>query len=102
MDLTPGDKLKATFGGFSADGTWFWASTNERDPKAFDVYRYNAKDYRRELMFTNKDAWNIGDVSDDGRWLALGKSRHQRRRRHLPRRSQASQDRAQADHDAPG
>jgi dipeptidyl aminopeptidase/acylaminoacyl peptidase len=74
-DLTPGDKVKANFGGFSADGTWFWASTNERDPKAFDVYRYSAKDYKRELVFTNKAAWDVGDVSDDGRWLALGKPR---------------------------
>jgi hypothetical protein len=55
-DLTPGEKVKAMFGGFSADGTWFWVSTNERDPKAFDVYRYSAKDYKRTLVFTNKRA----------------------------------------------
>lgn len=74
-DLTPGDRTKATFLRFSGDGAWFWAVTNERDPKAFDVYRYAAKDYRRELVFTNKEAWSIGDVSRDGRWLALGKER---------------------------
>jgi dipeptidyl aminopeptidase/acylaminoacyl peptidase len=74
-DLTPGDKVKATFGGFSADGTWFWAVTNERDPKAFDVYRYRAKDYKRERVFTNQGGWDIGDVSQDGRWLALSKER---------------------------
>jgi len=74
-DLTPGDKTKANFVGFSRDGAWFWVTTNERDPKAFDVYRYATKGYRRELVFTNNDAWAIGDVSRDGRWLALGKTR---------------------------
>lgn len=74
-DLTPGDKVKASFIGFSGDGTQFWASTNERDPKAFDVYRYVTKGYQRELVFTNKDAWSIDAVSRDGHWLALGKNR---------------------------
>jgi dipeptidyl aminopeptidase/acylaminoacyl peptidase len=74
-DLTPGDKTKAAFARFSPDGKWFWITTNERDPKAFDVYRYSAKDYKRELVFTNKDAWEIGDISRDGHWLALDKPR---------------------------
>jgi dipeptidyl aminopeptidase/acylaminoacyl peptidase len=74
-DITPGDKTKAAFVQWSTDGKWFWVATNERDPKAFDLYRYSAKDYKRELVFTNKEAWGIGDVSRDGRWLALGKPR---------------------------
>jgi len=74
-DLTPGDKLKASFLEFSADGAWFWLSTNERDPKAFDVYRYATKGYRRELVFTNKAAWDVNAISRDGRWLALSKER---------------------------
>ncbi|HEY0992723.1 MAG TPA: S9 family peptidase [Kofleriaceae bacterium] len=74
-DLTPGEKTKAIFVRFSGDGKSFWVTTNERDPKSFDLYRYSAKDYKRELVFTNKDAWQIGDVSRDGRWLALGKPR---------------------------
>lgn len=74
-DITPGAKVKAVFLHFSADGQWFWVQTNERDPKAFDLYRYAAKNYKRELLFTNKDAWDIGDVSRDGRWLALSKKR---------------------------
>lgn len=74
-DITPGDKTKANFLRFSADGKWFWATTNERDPKSFDVYRYSAKDYKRELVFNNKESWQVGDVSRDGKWLALSKPR---------------------------
>lgn len=76
VDLTPGAKVKAQFGAFSTDGAWFWVSTNERDPKAFDVYRYASKDYKRELIYTNKDGYAVGDVSSDGRWLALSKVRN--------------------------
>src|ERR1041384_3621540 len=52
-DITPGDKTKATFLRFSRDGAWFWVTTNERDPKVFDLYRHSARDYQRELVFTN-------------------------------------------------
>lgn len=74
-DITPGDKTKAMFLRFSRDGAWFWVMTNERDPKMFDLYRHATKDYKRELVFTNTQAWSIGDISRDGRWLALDKSR---------------------------
>lgn len=37
-DLTPGDKLKASFAGWKPDGSGFYVVTNERDPKFFDLY----------------------------------------------------------------
>lgn len=74
-DLTPGDELKANFVGWLADGSGFWLTTNERDPKFFDLYRYDATDYSRRLVFQNEAGFSIADVSGDGRWLALVKSR---------------------------
>jgi dipeptidyl aminopeptidase/acylaminoacyl peptidase len=74
QDLTPGDKLKANFVGWSLDRKAFYIATNERDPKAFDLYRYAADGYKRELVFKNDAQWSIGAVSGDQRWLALGKS----------------------------
>ncbi len=73
-DLTPGEELKANFVGWLADGSGFWLTTNERDPKFFDLYRYDAADYSRQLVFENT-GFLIADVSGDGRWLALVKSR---------------------------
>ena len=73
-DLTPGDKLKANFVGWLADGSGFWLTTNERDPKFFDLYRYDAADYSRQLVFENA-GFSLADVSGDGRWLALVKPR---------------------------
>ena len=74
-DLTPGDKLKANFVGWLADGSGLWLTTNERDPKFFDLYRYDVADYSRQLVFQNDAGFSVADVSGDGRWLALVKSR---------------------------
>jgi dipeptidyl aminopeptidase/acylaminoacyl peptidase len=72
-DLTPGDKLKAGFMSWAHDGSAFYVNTNERDPKFFDIYRYEAKTYERTLLFENKDGYFPARVSDDGRWVALAK-----------------------------
>lgn len=72
-DLTPGDKLKAGFGGFSGDGKAFYVTSNERDPKFMDVYRYDAGSYARTLLYRNTDGMFPGAISRDGRWLAVSR-----------------------------
>ncbi|OWQ93937.1 S9 family peptidase [Roseateles aquatilis] len=73
-DLTPGDKVKAGFSGWSEDGTAFYVTTNERDPRFIDLYRYDAKTYERTLVYKNDDGMAVFGVSGDGRWVALGKT----------------------------
>jgi dipeptidyl aminopeptidase/acylaminoacyl peptidase len=73
-DLTPGDKVKAGFTGWSRDGDAFFVTTNERDARYIDVYRYDAKTYARTLIYQNNDGNAVFDVSGDGRWVALGKT----------------------------
>jgi len=77
-DLTPGEAgraapLKASFLGWTADGRSFFAQTNERDPRYFDLYRYDADSYERRRDFQNDAGWSLKGVSRDGRWLALRK-----------------------------
>ena len=72
-DLTPGERLKAGFLGWSADGQSLFVSTNERDPQMFDVYAYDTDDYQRRMIFQNS-GFLIGDVSPDGGHLALVKA----------------------------
>jgi prolyl oligopeptidase len=43
-DLTPGNDLKAYFVGWHEDDKQFFVASNERDPKFFDVYRYQVSD----------------------------------------------------------
>ena len=73
-DLTPGDKLKANFAGWQPDGSAFYVGTNERDPKFFDLYRYDAKTYARTLVYRNDTGMNVSAISRDGKWLALDKT----------------------------
>ncbi|PZO08346.1 MAG: S9 family peptidase [Lysobacteraceae bacterium] len=73
-DLTPGENLKADFLGFNADGSAFHVISNERDPRFFDVYRYDAASYERTRVYENKDGLDPSAVSLDGKWLALGKA----------------------------
>ena len=72
-DLTPGDKLKAAFKGFTPEGEAFYVQTNERDARYFDLYRYDAKTYARTLFYQDDVGYQIGNVSDDGKWLSLVK-----------------------------
>ena len=69
-DLTPGQNLKADFLGWSADGRSFFVSSNERNPQMFDVYAYDTATLERRLIWQN-DGFLIGDVSRDGRHIAL-------------------------------
>lgn len=73
-DLTPGDNLKASFYGWLEDNSGFFAATNERDPKAFDLYLYSINDYSREMVYQNNDNLSLDTVSPNGQWLTLTKN----------------------------
>jgi len=72
-DLTPGDKHRAMFAGWRPDGSGFYVATNERDPKFFDLYLYDAKDYKRSVIYQNDSGMNVSSISRDGKWLAFDK-----------------------------
>jgi dipeptidyl aminopeptidase/acylaminoacyl peptidase len=74
-DLTPGDEVKAQFAGWSEDRKYFHVLTNERDPAAFDLYRYAVDGYERTLVFQNDEAFEVSAVSPDGSYVALVKPR---------------------------
>ena len=76
-DLTPGERLKAAFQGWTPAGDAFYVTTNERDPKFFDLYRYDAKTYERRVVFKDEVGYQLGAISPDGRWLAFRKPRTQ-------------------------
>jgi dipeptidyl aminopeptidase/acylaminoacyl peptidase len=75
-DLTPGKGLKAMFGGWSEDLKHFDVLTNERDPKYFDCYRYDAGTYERTLLYKNTDGFGQLLVSRNGRHVALLKTKN--------------------------
>jgi dipeptidyl aminopeptidase/acylaminoacyl peptidase len=75
-DLTPGDAHKARFLGWKGDdGSAFYVLTNERDPRFFDLYKYDARTYARRLLYQNDGGYLVAAISRDEKWIALGKPR---------------------------
>lgn len=74
-DLTPGDKLKASFRGWSRDDRSFFVATNEREPRFFDLYEMVVDGYKRTLLYRNDAGFELGPVSDDKRFVALRETR---------------------------
>lgn len=72
-DLTPGEKVKAKFVDWAHDGRSFFAVTNERDARFFDLYEYAVDGYARRLLFQNDASYQIQAVSPDRRYVALSR-----------------------------
>lgn len=72
-DITPGQKLKAAFVGWTFDDKGLYLTTNERDARFFDLYRYNTEDFRRTLLYQDDTGYDLGAVSNDEKWLAFEK-----------------------------
>ncbi|MCP3104386.1 S9 family peptidase [Myxococcus sp. K15C18031901] len=70
-DLTPGDKVRALFFGWSKDETAFYVLANERDERFMDLYRYDAKTFARTTLYTSDGQFDVSDVSPDEKWIAL-------------------------------
>ena len=74
-DLTPGARLKADFYGWAGDNKSFFVATNERDARFFDLYEIAVDGYQRTPFYENTDGYDLGVISRDKRYIALGKSR---------------------------
>ncbi len=72
-DVTPGEKLKASFAGWADDLKSFFVASNERDPRYFDLYEVALDGYARTLFYENKDGRDVEAIAPDKRYLALGK-----------------------------
>ena len=72
-DLTPGEKTKANFVGWSHDRKTFFFSTNERDARYFDVYEMNPVDMKATLVFKDETGYDLSDISNDKRYLVFTK-----------------------------
>jgi len=73
-DLTPGDNVKASFGGWSEDKKFMFYSSNKRDKKFFDLYKMNLTDWKSNMIYKNEKGLNIGVVSNDENTFSISKS----------------------------
>ncbi len=73
-DLTPGDKTKANFLGWSHDRKSFFFSTNERDQRFFDVFEMPIDTFKPSLIYKDETGLDFGDISNDKKFIAFEKS----------------------------
>lgn len=72
-DLTPGEKTKARFIGWSHDRKSLFFSTNERDPRFFDIYEMSVADFKRTMLYQDSTGYDFGAISNDKKYIAFAK-----------------------------
>jgi dipeptidyl aminopeptidase/acylaminoacyl peptidase len=72
-DLTEGDTTKEDFAGFHPDLGSFFSTNNQRDPRYFDVFQWDATTLEKSLVFRNDEGYQPFEVTADGRWIILSK-----------------------------
>ena len=73
-DLTPGEKVKANFVEWSHDRKSFFFSTNERDPRFFDIYEMPIDSFKPALIYKDETGFDVSAISADKKFIAFGKS----------------------------
>lgn len=73
-DLTPGEKVKANFLGWSQDRKSFYYSTNERDPRFFDIYEMPIDSFKATMIYKDETGFDFNDISNDKKFIAFEKS----------------------------
>ena len=70
-DLTPGEKEKASFWGWSRDNKFLYYTSNKRDPRFFDLYKMDTVTWTPILVYKNESGYDINAISDDEQYMAL-------------------------------
>lgn len=74
IDLTPYEGVRSQFAGWSRDKQSFFYLSNKRDPRFFDLYEMDIAGFESEIMYENREGFNVGRISFNKRYLALTKS----------------------------
>lgn len=73
-DLTPGEKTKANFIGWTQDRKSFYFSTNERDARFFDLFEMPIDTLKPTLIYKDETGLDFGDISNDRKYIAFQKN----------------------------
>lgn len=73
-DLTPGEKVKANFLGWSHDRKSFFYSTNERDARYFDIFEMPIDSFKSTLVYKDENGLEVSTISDDKKFIAFQKN----------------------------
>ncbi|MGK2860503.1 MAG: S9 family peptidase [Chitinophagaceae bacterium] len=70
-DLTPGEKEKASFWGWSRDNKFLYYTSNKRNPMFFDMYKMDTSNWTSIMIYKNDNGFDAGAMSTDEKYLAL-------------------------------
>jgi dipeptidyl aminopeptidase/acylaminoacyl peptidase len=73
-DLTPGEKTKANFLGWSHDRKSFFFSTNERDARFFDIYEMPLDTFKPAMIYKDQMGLDFAAISNDKKYIAFDNS----------------------------
>ena len=73
-DITPFEKARASFYGWSKDKRSFFIQTNKRDSRYMDLYEIDIETFKFDLIYKNTEGFSIGAISDDKSIIALTKT----------------------------
>lgn len=73
-DITPDKGAKSGFYGWSKDQKSFFFASNKRDKRFMDVYEMEIKNFTSEMIYENKEGYNVSEISNDKNLLALSKT----------------------------
>ena len=74
QDLTPAEKEKANFAGWSKDKKTMYYVSNKRDPQFFDLYKMSVAGWKPSMIYKYEDGLDVAGLSDDEKILALQKT----------------------------
>jgi dipeptidyl aminopeptidase/acylaminoacyl peptidase len=72
-DLTPGDNVKAQAAGWSKDRQILYYVSNKRDPRFFDLYMADTRNWKEKMLYKNEKGFEISVSTRDRSILVLRK-----------------------------
>ncbi len=73
-ELTPDKGARARFYGWSKDQKSFFYSSNKRDKRFMDVYEMEIENFTSNLLYENKEGYNVSAISNNKNFFALSKT----------------------------
>jgi dipeptidyl aminopeptidase/acylaminoacyl peptidase len=70
-DLTPDEKARAGFYGWSFDEKSFFFGSNKRDPRFMDIYEMDIATFAPRMVYQNEEGYELGSISRDKRYFAF-------------------------------
>ena len=71
VDLTPGEKTKASLVGWTQNEKQMYFQSNARNPKYFDLYKIDIKTLETVMVFKNDKAYSYNSISNNDKYLVF-------------------------------